>query len=269
MTDHGSPRDPSFSVHPSSVAAPEEAILIRDLHKSFGPRPVLRGFSLEVHRGEMLGIVGGSGSGKSVLLKHLAGLLRPDRGSIQIDGVDLVGASREAIREVHRKIGYLFQEGGLLNSLSIVDNLALPLREGGGLSDDEIRNRVTDRLRRVGILESENKFPSELSGGMRKRAGLARAIIEERSFFFFDEPTSALDPLSSASIRSLIRELHDQWRSTSLVVTHDLGLVASVADRIAFLSQGQVRQTGTFEQLSRSEDPVVRTFFDAGGCVDL
>jgi phospholipid/cholesterol/gamma-HCH transport system ATP-binding protein len=230
---------------------------------------VLRGFTLDVYRGEMLAIVGGSGSGKSVLLKHLAGLLRPDRGSIVIDGVDLVGASREAIQDVHRKIGYLFQEGGLLNSLSIFDNLALQLREEATLSEEEIRERVSDRLRRVGIAESEHKSPAELSGGMRKRAGLARAIMEERSFFFFDEPTSALDPVSAASIRNLIRELHDQWHSTSLVVTHDLTLVASVADRVAFLYEGKVRQTGSFEQLSHSEDPVVREFFEAGGCVDL
>ncbi|HVE38647.1 MAG TPA: ATP-binding cassette domain-containing protein [Planctomycetota bacterium] len=270
MTDHGGARDPSFSVHPSpAVDAPEVAIRIEGLYKSFGPRPVLRGFSLDVQRGEMLAIVGGSGSGKSVLLKHLAGLIQPDRGSISIDGIDLVRASPEKIREVHRKIGYLFQEGGLLNSLSIYDNLALPLRETGDLSEDEIRERVTDRLRRVGVAESEEKMPSELSGGMRKRAGLARAITEERSFFFFDEPTSALDPLSAASIRSLIRELHEQWHSTSLVVTHDLALVASAADRIAFLYEGQVRQTGSFEQLSRSEDEVVRKFFEAGGCVDL
>ncbi len=266
MTDHGGTRDPSFSVHPApAIDAPEAAIRIENLFKSFGPRPVLRGFSLDVQRGEMLAIVGGSGSGKSVLLKHLAGLIRPERGTIVIDGVDLVHASREKIREVHGKIGYLFQEGGLLNSLSIYDNLALPLREAGTLSEDQIRDRVKDRLRRVGVTESEEKMPSELSGGMRKRAGLARAIMEERSFFFFDEPTSALDPLSATSIRSLIRELHDQWHSTSLVVTHDLALVASVADRVAFLYEGQVRQTGTFEQLSRSEDEIVRKFFDAGG----
>jgi len=269
MTDHGGTRDPSSSFQADALESSEPPIRIRNLHKSFGARPVLRGFTLDVRRGEMLAIVGGSGSGKSVLLRHLAGLLRPDQGIIELEGVDIVHAAPEKIQEVHRKIGYLFQEGGLLNSLSIYDNLALPLREAGALSEDEIRERVTDRLRRVGVTESESKMPSELSGGMRKRAGLARAITEKRSFFFFDEPTSALDPLSSASIRSLIRELHEQWHSTSLVVTHDLTLVASVADRVAFLHEGRVRQTGTFEQLSRSEDDVVRKFFEAGGCVDL
>jgi phospholipid/cholesterol/gamma-HCH transport system ATP-binding protein len=269
MTDHGGTRDPSSSACPSAVQAPEAAIRIQDLYKSFGPRPVLRGFTLDVYRHELLAIVGGSGGGKSVLLKLLAGLIRPERGSILLDGVDLVRASRENLQELHRKIGYLFQEGGLLNSLSIFDNLALPLRETRQLLEDEIRERVTDRLRRVGITESENKFPGELSGGMRKRAGLARALIEERSFFFFDEPTSALDPLSAASIRSLMREMHEQWHSTSLVVTHDLTLVASLADRVAFLYEGKVRQTGRFEQLAHSEDSVVREFFEAGGCVDL
>jgi phospholipid/cholesterol/gamma-HCH transport system ATP-binding protein len=268
MTDHGGGRDPSSPVS-SPPAAPEPAIRILNLHKSFGSRPVLRGFSLDIARGEMLAIVGGSGSGKTVLLKLLAGLLRPERGSILIDGVDVVRASPEKLQEVHRKIGYLFQEGGLLNSLSIFDNLALPMREEGSLGEDEIQKRVTDRLGRVAVRESNTKYPAELSGGMRKRAGLARAITEERSFFFFDEPTSALDPVSAASIRRLIRELHDQWHSTSLVVTHDLTLVASVADRVAFLHEGKVRQTGSFDELSHSEDPEVRTFFEAGGCVDL
>ncbi len=242
---------------------------MRDLYKSFGHRPVLRGFSLDVRRTEMLAIVGGSGTGKSVLLKHLAGLLRPDRGSIELDGVDIAHAPRKSIQEVHRKIGYLFQEGGLLNSLSIFDNVALPLREAARLGESDIHEVVMDRLREVGIAGSESKFPGELSGGMRKRAGLARAIVEERSFFFFDEPTSALDPVSAASIRTLIRQMHERWKSTSLVVTHDLNLVATLADRIAFLAEGKVRQTGTFDELMRSEDPVVKEFFTAGGCVKI
>jgi len=269
MTDHGGARDPSFSFQAPPVETAEPAIRIRDLHKSFGARAVLRGFSLDVHRTEMLAIVGGSGTGKSVLLKHLAGILRPDGGTIELEGIDIVQAPRDRIQEVHRKIGYLFQEGGLLNSLTVFDNIALPLRETAQLGEEEIRERVTDRLRRVGIAESENKFPAELSGGMRKRAGLARAIVEERSFFFFDEPTSALDPVSAASIRTLIRQLHEQWKSTSLVVTHDLNLVSTVADRIAFLSEGRVRQTGTFEELTQSQDPVVREFFTAGGCIKI
>ncbi len=266
MTDHGDTRDPSSSFQGDAA---EPAIRIRDLHKSFGSRPVLRGFTLDVQRGQLPDIVGGSGSGKSVLRKHRAGLLRPDRGSIELDGVDIVQAAPEKIREVHRKIGYLFQEGGLLNSLSLFDNIALPLRETSGLGEAEIRDRVLDRLQQVGVAEAEKKHPSELSGGMRKRAGLARAVVEERSFFFFDEPTSALDPLSAASIRTLIRRMHEQWNSTSLVVTHDLNLVATVADRIAFLHEGAVRQSGSFEELSRSEDPVVREFFAAGGCVRM
>jgi phospholipid/cholesterol/gamma-HCH transport system ATP-binding protein len=230
---------------------------------------VLRGFTLDVRRGEMLGIVGASGSGKSVLLKHLAGILRPDRGTIELDGIDLVQAGKEEIFKVHSKIGYLFQEGGLLNSLTIFDNIALPLRETAQVDEAEIRTRVEDRLQRVGVAEARNKFPRELSGGMRKRAGLARAIVEERSYFFFDEPTSGLDPVSAASIRSLIREVHEEWKSTSLVVTHDLQLVASVVDRIAFLHEGVVRELGTFAELSRSGDSIVREFFAAGGCVKI
>lgn len=213
----------------------------------------------------MLALVGGSGSGKSVFLKHLAGILRPDRGTIVLDGIDLVAAGKAEIAGVHRKIGYLFQEGGLLNSLTVFDNVALPLREPTRRPEDEIRTRVRECLTLVGVAEAESKFPPELSGGMRKRAGLARAIVEERSFFFFDEPTSALDPLTAASIRTLIRKVHEQWKSTSLVVTHDLKLVQEIADRVAFLHEGKVRQTGTFEELSRSEDALVRDFFAADG----
>jgi phospholipid/cholesterol/gamma-HCH transport system ATP-binding protein len=146
----------------------------------------------------------------------------------------------------------------------VFDNVALPLREPAPLPEAEILQRVTDCLAQAGVAGTESKFPRELSGGMRKRAGLARAIVQERSFFFFDEPTSALDPVSARSIRTLIRKVHEQWKSTSLVVTHDLKLVETVADRVAFLHEGKVRQTGSFDDLRRSDDPVVRGFFGAG-----
>lgn len=226
---------------------------------------MLRGVSLDVARREILAVVGGSGSGKSVFLKHLAGILRPDRGSIELNGVDIAGAPKEKVEQVHRRIGYLFQEGGLLNSLTIFDNVALPLRETERRPEPEIRDRVRDRLARVGVAGDEAKFPAELSGGMRKRAGLARAIVLDRSFLFFDEPTSALDPLTAASIRALLREVHEQGNSTSIIVTHDLKLVQQVADRVAFLSEGVIRAAGAFEELLRSEDPTVREFFAADG----
>jgi len=244
--------------------AAEPAIRIEDLHKSFGRREVLRGFSLDVPRHELLAIIGGSGSGKSVLLRHLAGLLRPDRGRILLEGVDVARADREGLAEVHRRIGFLFQEGGLLNSLSLYENIALPLREHGSLAEDEIRSRVLDRLGRVGISEAASKAPSELSGGMRKRAGLARALVEPRSFLFLDEPTSALDPTTAASIRDLIGEVHSQSDATTIAVTHDLALAKSIADRVVFLQDGQVRREGTYAELEESDDPVVRGFFDAG-----
>ncbi len=259
MTDHGGTRDPSFSLSET----PEAAIQVRDLHKSFGAQPVLRGLSLDVRRSELVAIVGGSGSGKSVLLKHLAGLLRPDRGSIRMNGIDLTRADARQIRRLHRKIGYVFQDGGLLNSLTVYENVALPLREMTRCRDEEIRERVLESLRQVGIEGSESKMPSELSGGMKKRAGLARAIVEERLFFFFDEPTSALDPVTAMSIRDLIRQVHDRWKATSLVVTHDLRLVQKVADRVAFLHEGMILRTGTYDELSASDDSVVRGFFTA------
>ncbi len=244
--------------------APDPAIRIENLYKCFGRREVLRGFSLDVPRRELVAVVGGSGSGKSVLLRHLAGLLHPDRGRILLEGVDIARADRERLAEIHRRIGFLFQEGGLLNSLSLYDNIALPLRERGGLAEDEIRSRVLDRLRRVGISEAASKTPSELSGGMRKRAGLARALIEDRSFLFLDEPTSALDPMTAASIRELIGGVHRQGGATTIAVTHDLALAKSVADRVVFLRDGRVRREGTYAELAESDDPVVRAFFEAG-----
>ncbi|HLY10022.1 MAG TPA: ATP-binding cassette domain-containing protein [Planctomycetota bacterium] len=247
-----------------AVAAPGQAIRIEDLHKSFGRREVLRGFSLGVERGDLVAIIGGSGSGKSVLLRHLAGLVRPDRGRVLLDGRDVAQATRAELASIHRTIGFLFQEGGLLASLSLFDNLALPLREEGSLGEEEIRSRVEDRLRRVGVAESSAKMPSELSGGMRKRAGLARAIIMDRSFLFLDEPTSALDPLTAASIRTLIREVHDQGGVTTLVVTHDLALARAVAGHVVFLQDGRVKQAGTYPELEGSSDPGVRDFFKAG-----
>jgi ABC-type transporter Mla maintaining outer membrane lipid asymmetry ATPase subunit MlaF len=268
MTNHEDARGSSFSFPGDSPGKDDPAIRVQGLTKSFGSRTVLRDFSLDVRPGEMLAIVGGSGSGKSVFLKHLAGLMRPDLGSIVIAGTDIVRAPKERIEEVHRRIGYLFQDGGLLNSLTIYDNVALPLREIERLPEEEIRSRVTDRLRQVGVAGEENKVPGELSGGMRKRAGLARAIVTERSFFFFDEPTSALDPVTAGSIRALIREVHEQWKSTSLIVTHDLRLVAQVADRIAFLIDGAIRQTGTFDDMVRSSDPIIREFFADSDCLN-
>jgi phospholipid/cholesterol/gamma-HCH transport system ATP-binding protein len=267
MTNHEDPRGSSFSFPAEAAETPDPAIRVRDLTKKFGTRTVLRDFSLDVRRGELLALVGGSGSGKSVFLKHLAGLLKPDRGVIEIGGVDVTRASKRRLEEVHRRIGYLFQDGGLLNSLTIYDNVALPLRETLSLPEEEIRTRVLDRLSRVGVGGEENKYPGELSGGMRKRAGLARAIVTERSFFFFDEPTSALDPVTSASIRTLIREVHEMWKSTSIVVTHDLRLVQQVADRIAFLHAGAIRQIGTFEDMVHSEDTLVREFFADSECL--
>ena len=267
MTLEGEGRPGGFpEVPPPEGPGPPEAPAIRveDLHKSFGRREVLRGFSLDVARRDLVAVVGGSGSGKSVLLRHLAGLLHPDRGRILLDGVDVSRVDRAGLAEIHRKIGFLFQEGGLLNSLSLFDNLALPLREHGALTEAEIRERVLDRLRRVGISESAAKAPSELSGGMRKRAGLARAIIEDCSFLFLDEPTSALDPTTAASIRDLIRDVHERGDVTTIAVTHDLALARTLANRVVFLRDGRVSQEGTYAELSESSDPDVRRFFEAG-----
>lgn len=236
------------------------AIEIEDVHKTLGGRPVLAGVSLRVPPRERLGILGRSGSGKTVLLKHVVGLLRPDRGKVLVEGIDVGSGRPEALRAARAKVGYLFQSAALLNSLTVFDNVALPLREGGGRGEAEIRAEVVEGLRLVGLEQDAHKFPSELSGGMKKRAGLARALVGRRQIFLLDEPTTGLDPAGAAEIRDLIREVHERLRATTVFVTHDMNLAAWLSNRMAILAAGRIHALGTPAELARSEDVLVREF---------
>lgn len=235
----------------------------RGLHKSFDGKPVLQGLDLDVREGETLVILGGSGSGKSVLLKHMNGLLRPDRGTVFVGGVEITSLSEEAIASVRRKIGTLFQMAALFDSMTVLENVAYPLRERGDLSDSEIRQKVIDLLEVVDLPGTERRMPAELSGGMRKRVGLARALALEPRALLYDEPTTGLDPVVGRKINQLIRDLQRRYGLTGVVVTHDLRSAFEVADRIAFLYEGQIRFAGTPEEARKSADPPLQEFLEA------
>jgi len=218
----------------------EPLIRFDDVHKSFGSQHVLRGLTFEVERGRTLGIMGGSGSGKSVALRHVVGLVRADSGTVEVDGHDMAKISREELRDLRRRMGYVFQEGALINWLSVAENLALPLRENTDLPESEIERRVAQKLALVKVPEAADKFPSELSGGMKKRVGLARALIADPEIVLYDEPNAGLDPEIAASINALIRELSDELEVTSIVVEHRIPCLKKVADEVLFLQDGKV-----------------------------
>ncbi len=249
------------------MSRPAPAVLLEDVRKTLGGKTVLDGLRLAVEPAETLAILGPSGSGKSVLLKHIVGLIRPDAGRIRVCETDLATADRATLLRLRRRIGYLFQGAALLNSLTVFDNVALPLRERERPSEEEVRREVEDRLARVGLPEAADKFPAELSGGMRKRAGLARAIMGRPELLLYDEPTAGLDPPGAAAIGELLRELQRSMRLTSIVVTHDLDLVVRVADRVAFLHEGKIRMIAPRRDFERSSDPVLRDFMAAAGNV--
>jgi phospholipid/cholesterol/gamma-HCH transport system ATP-binding protein len=239
------------------------SIELKDVRKTLGGKTVLDGVALDVLKGETLAVLGPSGSGKTVLLKHLVGLMTPDAGSIKICGTDLTTADRETWLRVRRKIGYLFQGAALLNSLTVFDNVALPVQERGDVDEADLRRQVEERLGLVGLKEAENKYPAELSGGMRKRAGLARAIMGEPEVLFYDEPTAGLDPPGAAGIGDLIQDLQEKIHVTSLVVTHDMDLAFRISDRVALLHAGKVYKVGRPEEFEQSDDPVVHGFVSA------
>jgi len=248
-------------------------IRLVDIHKSLGGRPVLRGVDLHVQRGETLVIVGASGTGKSVTLQHMVALLTPDRGQVLVEGERVDTVRGQALERIREKFGVLFQSGALINWMNVFDNVALPLYEKTDLDDAAVAEKVHSALALVGLEGVDEKMPAELSGGMRKRAGLARAIIRDPSIVLYDEPTSGLDPVMSRRIDRLIRSLQQRLQVTSVVVTHDLHSAFEVGDRIAMLAEGRIVEEGTPEEFRRSRDPLVREFleaqrvrpFDAGG----
>lgn len=238
-------------------------ISLRSLSKAFGPKQVLRGLFLDVRRGETLVILGGSGSGKSVLLKHINGLLRPEAGRVIVDGVDITSRSEAELVDVRRRVGILFQGGALFDSMTVGDNVAYGLREHTSLPETEIAERVRVTLGMVDLPGTEPLMPAELSGGMRKRAALARAIILEPAALLYDEPTTGLDPVLAQRIDLLIRRLQARLQLTSVVVTHDLHSAFTVGDRFAFLHDGIIRFVGTRDELQRTTDSMVAEFLKA------
>ncbi len=242
-------------------------IQAKDLRKSFGNLAVLSGVDLEVRDGETLVIIGRSGGGKSVLLKHLCGLLQPEEGQVIVDGVDLDGLSEQALAPIRKKFGVLFQGAALFDSMTVFDNVAFPLREEHRFDEDEIERRVDRALGIVGLLEAKDKKPAELSGGMRKRAGLARACVAEPKYILYDEPTTGLDPIMADNINELILRLHDQLKVTSVAVTHDMVSAYKVGDRIAMLHEGRIYTVGTPKEIQATADPVVQRFIRGIGNV--
>ena len=236
------------------------AIELRNLHKAFDDNQVLRGLHLNIEAGEILTILGGSGTGKSVLLRLIIGLMRPDAGEILIEGEDIVPFRERDLLKVRRKVGMLFQGSALFDSLNVRENVAFPLREHTRRTEEEIQDRVGEVLALVGMVGTEGKYPGELSGGMRKRVGLARAIALAPRIVLYDEPTTGLDPRNVDKINELITDLRSKLQVTSVVVTHDLQSTFKISDRIALLHEGRIAATGTPTDVGHSEHPVVQEF---------
>lgn len=242
--------------------ASEPFIRIRGLTQRFGNNEVLRGVDLDVFRGETLAILGGSGCGKSVLIKHLPGLLRPTGGSITVDGMEITTLGERNLGPVRRQMGVLFQGGALFDSLTVGGNIAFPLRESGWKDEKLIAARVAEALEIVHLSGEEDKLPPDLSGGMRKRAALARAIVHKPGCVLFDEPHTGLDPINAGAIDHLIIDLKRKQGVTNIVITHELRSVFRIADRVAFLDEGRVYWTGTPDELRETTDPKLRAFIE-------
>jgi phospholipid/cholesterol/gamma-HCH transport system ATP-binding protein len=244
-------------------------IQLIDVHKSFGPKRVLDGFTLDVVEGETMVIIGYSGTGKSVAIKHIVGLLEPDRGTVFVDGLEVPKLKRRELYALRARIGYVFQFAALFDSLSIGENVAMGLRKQGTLDEPQIEQRVNEVLELVDLPNVAPRFPAELSGGMRKRVGIARAIALRPKYLLYDEPTTGLDPVTSAVIDELMIRMRDRLGVTSIVITHDMRSAYRVGTRIAMLYQGKVRQCGTVDEIRLSDDPVVRQFVEGRAELDL
>jgi phospholipid/cholesterol/gamma-HCH transport system ATP-binding protein len=242
----------------SQKAAPP--VQVRSLSKSFGEQTVLNGINLEVAHGETLSVLGRSGTGKSVLLKLIIGLHKPDSGSIRVHGEEVTSLRLKPLNEARKKIGFLFQQAALYDSLTVEENVAFPLRRHSKLSDDGRNERVRELLASVGMDQDAHKMPAEISGGMQKRVGLARALALEPDILLFDEPTAGLDPITAAEIDDLILRLQKERKMTSVVVTHDIHGARAVSDRLALMRDGQILIEGTFEDLQKSRDTFVTKF---------
>jgi len=237
-------------------------IVVKNLTKKFGNREILKDISFEVYEGEIFILMGGSGSGKSTTLKHIIGLLKPTSGSIVIDGVDITKLSRDKLIKFRKKMGYLFQEGALFDSLKVWENVGFYFLENTNTPPKKVREIATEKLKMVGLKGVEDLYPSQLSGGMRKRVSLARAIATNPEIVLYDEPTSGLDPVMSAVIDNLIVSLKNSMGITSVVVTHDLYSAFNIGDRIAMIHKGRIYAIGTPEEIKNNPDPVVQQFIN-------
>jgi phospholipid/cholesterol/gamma-HCH transport system ATP-binding protein len=236
-------------------------VVVEDLHKAFGSQKVLNGISLTVTRGETLAVLGRSGTGKSILLRLVIGLEKPDSGSVRIHGQDIAGLALDRLGDIRKKMGFLFQHAALYDSLTVEQNVAFPLEHHReDMSKSERQDRVNELLAEVGMQDALAKMPSDISGGMQKRAGLARALALEPDILLLDEPTAGLDPISSAEIDDLVLKLQEEHHMASIVVTHDLHSAKTIADRLAILNEGNVVIEGSFEELQKSDIEFVREF---------
>jgi phospholipid/cholesterol/gamma-HCH transport system ATP-binding protein len=235
-------------------------IQLIDLRKSFHNQEVLKGVSLEIPTGKTTAIIGRSGGGKSVLLRHIVGLIQPDSGRILVDGKDITALDEMELDHVKSKFGMLFQGAALFDSLTVFDNIAFPLREKTTLSEDKIREKVEDLLKELGLSGMEAKYPAEISGGMKKRVGLARALIMEPGIMLYDEPTTGLDPIMENTIHELIQASHKLFHSTDILVSHNMKEVYKIAHYVAMLHEGLIVEQGTPEEIRASKNPVVQQF---------
>src|SRR4026209_1988369 len=253
---------PKPQTKPSLVSANSSSpmIAVRSLRKKIGQQEILRGVDLEVRAGESVVLIGRSGGGKTVLLKHMIGLMEPDSGEICIQGQHIIGMNERQLGEIRTKVGILFQSGALFDSMTVEDNIAFPLREAGERDPKVLHAKVAEMLEVMEMEGQEDKMPESLSGGMKKRVGLARSIIRRPSCILYDQPTSGLDPVVSDSINQLIRRLQERFHVTTVVVTHDMKSAFHIADHIAYLHEGRIYFYGTPSQLQRSTDPLIQDF---------
>ncbi len=235
-------------------------IKIIDLHKKFQKQEVLKGLNLSFPEGQITAVIGRSGTGKSVMLKHIIGLLQPDSGEVRVNGDNITALEGHKLNEIRKKFGMLFQNAALLDSMNVFDNVAFPVREKTNLSEPEIKERVEQELANVGIVGMNAKFPSELSGGMKKRVGLARALVMQPEIILFDEPTTGLDPIMKRAIHKLIFDTQRRAGFTGILVSHDIPDVFEFVDRVAVLYDGVIHEEGTPEEVQRSQSPVVQQF---------
>lgn len=246
-----------------TIDTSQSVITIRDLHKSFGELKVLRGIDLDVFKGENVAVLGRSGTGKSVLIKLISGLLKPDQGTINVLGQEVEKLNEKDLLELRLKIGFSFQSSALYDSMSVRENLEFPLiRNVKNLGQKEITQRVEETLDAVGLLDKIDQMPADLSGGQRKRIGIARTLMLKPEIMLYDEPTAGLDPITSGDINDLINEVQERYHASSIIITHDLSAAKAVGDRVVMLLDGKVTQQGTFEEVFNAEDEEAKSFYN-------